>query len=116
LPEVQASCDRVQIIHNGSLVLNDTIDGLAGHMRSLSLVVAFRRPPAPSQLEQIPGVTAVQSDGNQRLQILHQPDNDPTEEIVRLATQHDWGLYEIQPLGVSLEELFVELTSEGTQT
>lgn len=116
LPEVQASCDRVQIIHNGSLVLNDTIDGLTGHMRSLSLVVAFRRPPAPSQLEQIPGVTAVQSDGNQRLQILHQPDNDPTEEIVRLATQHDWGLYEIQPLGVSLEELFVELTAEGTQT
>jgi ABC-2 type transport system ATP-binding protein len=116
LPEVQASCDRVQIIHNGSLVLNDSIDGLVRHMRSLSLAVAFRRPPAPAQLEQLPGVTAVQSDGNQRLQILHRPDSDPTEEIVRLATQHDWGLYEIQPLGVSLEELFVELTSEGSQS
>jgi ABC-2 type transport system ATP-binding protein len=115
LPEVQASCDRVQIISNGSLVLNDTIDGLAKHMRSLSLAVAFRRPPAPSQLEQLAGVTAVQSDGGERLQILHRPDSDPTEEIVRLATQHDWGLYEIQPLGVSLEELFVELTTEGSR-
>lgn len=116
LPEVQASCDRVQIINNGSLVLNETIDGLAKHMRSLSLTVAFRRPPAPAQLEQLPGVTAVQSDGNQHLQVLHYPGSDPTEEIVRLATQHDWGLYEIQPLGVSLEELFVELTSEKSQT
>ena len=114
LPEVQASCDRVQIINNGSLVLSDTIDGLAKHMRSLSLAVAFRRPPAPSQLEQLAGVTAVQSDGGERLQILHRPGSDPTEEIVRLATQHDWGLYEIQPLGVSLEELFVELTTEGS--
>jgi ABC-2 type transport system ATP-binding protein len=113
LSEVQASCDHVQIINNGSLVLNDTIDGLAKHMRSLSLAVAFRRPPAPSQLEQLAGVTAVQSDGGERLQILHRPGSDPTEEIVRLATQHDWGLYEIQPLGVSLEELFVELTTEG---
>ena len=115
LPEVQASCDRVQIINNGSLVLSDTIDGLAKHMRSLSLAVAFRRPPAPSQLEQLAGVTAVQSDGGERLQILHRPGSDPTEEIVRLATQHDWGLYEIQPLGVSLEELFVELTTEGSR-
>ena len=114
LPQVQASCDRVQIINNGSLVLSDTIDGLAKHMRSLSLAVAFRRPPAPSQLEQLAGVTAVQSDGGERLQILHRPGSDPTEEIVRLATQHDWGLYEIQPLGVSLEELFVELTTEGS--
>jgi hypothetical protein len=55
----------------------------------------------------------VRSDGGERLQILHRPGSDPTEEIVRLATQHDWGLYEIQPLGVSLEELFVELTTEG---
>lgn len=116
LPEVQASCDRVQIINNGSLVLNETIDGLAKHMRSLSLTVAFRRPPAPAQLEQLPGVTAVQSDGNQHLQVLHHPGSDPTEEIVRLATEQDWGLYEIQPLGVSLEELFVELTSEKSQT
>ena len=115
LPEVQGSCDRVQIINNGSLVLNDTIDGLVKHMRSLSLAVAFRRPPAPSQLEQLAGVTAVQSDGGERLQILHRPGSDPTEEIVRLATQHDWGLYEIQPLGVSLEELFVELTTEGSR-
>ena len=116
LPEVQASCDRVQIINNGSLVLNDTIDGLAKHMRSLSLVVAFRRPPSPAQLEQLPGVTSVHSDGNQRLQILHHPDSDPAEEIARLATEHDWGLYEMQPLGVSLEELFVELTSGESQS
>jgi ABC-2 type transport system ATP-binding protein len=115
LPEVQASCDRVQIINNGSIVLNDTINGLAKHMRSLSLAVAFRRPPPPSQLEQLAGVTAVRSDGGERLQILHRPGSDPTEEIVRLATQHDWGLYEIQPLGVSLEELFVEFTTVGSR-
>ena len=113
LPEVQASCDHVQIISNGSLVLNDSIAGLSRHMKSASLSVAFRRPPSASALEQLAGVTLAQFNDKHQVQIFHRPDHDPTEEIVRLAAEHDWGIYEIRPLGGSLEELFVELTTEG---
>ncbi len=111
LPEVQAVCDRVQIIHKGELVLSETIGGLSQHMKSASLTVAFRRPPAPGDLQGIAGVKSVQADGDGRMHVFHETDRNPTEEIIRLATQHDWGLYEIRPGRVSLEQVFVELTT-----
>src|SRR3990172_6237639 len=51
LPEVQAICDRVQIIHKGELMLSDTIAGLLRRMQASSLLAAFRRPPAGHELE-----------------------------------------------------------------
>src|SRR6185436_5638111 len=43
LPEVQATCDHVQIIHKGELVLNDSIDGLTHRMKSAVLAARFHR-------------------------------------------------------------------------
>src|SRR3970040_317250 len=45
LPEVQATCDRVQIINKGELVLNESIEGLEHHIKTASLSVAFRTAP-----------------------------------------------------------------------
>ena len=111
LPEVQATCDRVQIIHQGTLVLSDTIDSLAHHLKSAALLVAFRHAPAPAELQKLPGVRVVSPQGDGRLRITHDPEQNPTEQIVRLATQHDWGLNEIGPERISLEQIFVELTT-----
>ncbi len=112
LPEVQASCNRVQIIHKGSLVLSDSIDGLSRHMRSTTLSLAFRRPPELALLEQLNGVKAAQLNGENRVELVHELDADPTDEVVRLAAEKQWGLYEIMPQTVSLEQIFVELTTE----
>ncbi len=111
LPEVQATCDRVQIISKGNLVLSDTIDGLARHLKSAALLVAFRQTPAIEEIERLPGVrsAAVQEDG--RLRVQHDPGLDPTEHIVRVATERNWGLKEIAPERASLEQIFVELTT-----
>ncbi|MFQ5936990.1 MAG: ABC transporter ATP-binding protein [Acidiferrobacterales bacterium] len=115
LPEVQSACDRVQIINKGVLVLDDSVEGLAQHMKSSSLSVAFRHPPAPALLERLSGVTGLQFDGDTRVRVLHEPDADPTDAIIRLATKNDWGLYEIRPADVSLEQIFVELTTEEVE-
>ncbi|MFQ5993614.1 MAG: ATP-binding cassette domain-containing protein [Acidiferrobacterales bacterium] len=112
LPEVQISCNRVQIINKGSLVLNDSIEGLLRHMKSNVLTVAFRQDPILSLLEGLQGVKAVQPDGENRVQIVHDPNQNPTDGIVKLAAEHDWGLSEIRPHGASLEEIFVELTTD----
>ncbi len=111
LPEVQATCDRVQIIHRGNLVLADTIDGLARHLKSAALIVAFRNPPAAADLEPLPGVRGIDALGDGRWRILHEPSVDPTEQLVRLATERNWGLKEIAPERASLEQIFVELTT-----
>ena len=110
LPEVQATCDRVQIISRGELVLSDTIEGIGRRMRGSSLAVAFRRPPRAIELEAIPGVLAVESLGDGRWRIIQDPEQAPADALVARSVTGDWGLYELIPERVSLEEIFVELT------
>jgi ABC-2 type transport system ATP-binding protein len=112
LPEVQTVCDRVLIINKGRLVLNESVAGLDHHLKSASLTVAFHRPPPVEALAKIAGVTAVSTDGDGRISVEYEAGHDPSEAIVRLAAENDWGLHEIRPGRLSLEELFVELTTE----
>jgi len=114
LPEVQSTCDRVQIINAGELVLNDSIDGLNKHMRAASVTVAFGNPADVSQLENIDGVKSVHPESEGRYRLFHEPGNDPTQEIIRLAGDNNWGLFEIRPGRVALEEIFMDLTTVET--
>ncbi len=117
LPEVQATCDRVQIIHKGRLVLNDSIEALAHHLKSATLVAGFRQAPDVARLGGLPGVRSVQPEEGHRVRIFYDPAQDPTDAVVRLAADAGWGLHEIAPEKLSLEELFVELTaSTGNAT
>jgi ABC-2 type transport system ATP-binding protein len=116
LPEVQTTCDRVQIIHKGRLVLNDTIDNLGRHLTSATLVVGFRQAPDLARLQALPGVSAVQAEDGHRVRLFHDPLQDPTDAVLRLATDAGWGLHEIAPEKLSLEELFVELTATTGST
>ena len=111
LPEVQATCDRVQIINQGALVLSDDIAGLTRRMQSSSLVVALRRPPAAEAFNQIDGITAVEALEGGRLRISHTPESNPAEGIVTQAVAGDWGLYELTPERLSLEDVFVNITT-----
>jgi len=112
LPEVQATCDRVQIINKGRLVLSDTIDGLTHHMKSSQLRIDFRRWPALEELRALPGVQHVERDGDGHGRLFFDPANDPTDELVRRAVERGWRLSELAPARVSLEDLFVELTTD----
>jgi ABC-2 type transport system ATP-binding protein len=111
LPEVQATCDRVQIINQGELVLSDTIEGLTQRMQSSSLVVALRQPPAAEALTAIAGITAVEALEGGRLRVSHAPESNPAESIVEQAVAAGWGLYELTPERLSLEDVFVNITT-----
>ncbi|MBI3546024.1 MAG: ATP-binding cassette domain-containing protein [Gammaproteobacteria bacterium] len=113
LPEVQATCDHVQIINKGELVLNESIQGLEQHMKSASLTVAFRHPPPLDKLEILTGVKSIQTEKEGRLHIFHEIDRNPTDDILRLAVEKNWGLYEIRPGRLSLEQVFLELTRDS---
>jgi len=111
LPEVQATCDRVQIINKGQLVLSDTIDGLTRRMQTSSLLVALRRPPSSETLQTLPGIEAVEMLEDGRLRLSHPPEQNPAEAIVERAVAEDWGLYELTPERLSLEDVFVNITT-----
>lgn len=116
LSEVQASCDRVQIIHRGQLVLNEGIKELAARMESQVLIAAFRKTPDQGLIQGLAEVRSVDVLEDRRLRITHEPGRDPTDALVRLSVAQDWGLYEINPEQSSLESVFVELTGAAAET
>lgn len=111
LPEVQATCDRVQIIRRGQLVLSDSIEGIGQRLRGASLIVGLRRPPANEVLLALPGIEAIESLGEGRLRLQHAHHCDPAEALADLAVRENWGLFELHPESHSLEEIFVDLTT-----
>lgn len=113
LPEVQAVCSHVQIIHQGQLQLHTSIDQLAHHLHGQSLLVAFNRPPGIDRLASLAGVNAVQplEEGSFSLKIDDM--SDPTDELVSLAVHENWGLRMLVPQQASLEEIFMGLTDDS---
>jgi ABC-2 type transport system ATP-binding protein len=110
LPEVQAVCDRVQILHDGRLVLDEDLAQLSKSQQPHSTRVRFRRTPSRTALNGIAGVKRVESLGGDALRLHHAPDESLAEQIVSASVGGDWGLCELVPESRSLEEIFVELT------
>lgn len=112
LPEVQTVCSRVQIINKGQIVLNDSIDGLTRRMQASVLAVSFRREPDRAALGKIAGVRNIETSGDGSLHIYYEPTTDPTDAVVKLAVDQDWGLTALVPQRATLEDIFLELTTE----
>ena len=110
LPEVQAVCDRLQIMHQGRLVLNQHLGELAHSSAEPCVRVALHRPPSITVLESLPGVRRVELMGDSRLRVHHGADSDIPEILVSESAKRDWGLFELFAERRSLEEVFVELT------
>ncbi|HEX4984724.1 MAG TPA: ATP-binding cassette domain-containing protein [Burkholderiales bacterium] len=110
LPEVEAVCDRVQILHRGEVVFNDSIVALKQFRGGQALQVGLRRPPAPGEIGSVAGGAAVEAVGANLFRVHPQGGADPTDALVRASVEHDWGLFQLQPAQASLEEVFVQLT------
>jgi ABC-2 type transport system ATP-binding protein len=112
LPEVEAVCDRVQIMHHGNLVYSDTIAGLKQFHSGATALVGLHRPPPLAELGALPGVAAVESAEPTlfRVQFAAGGDGDATEALVQAAAARGWGLYQLRPAQTNLEDVFVHLT------
>ena len=116
LPEVQATCDQVQIIHQGKLVLNDSIEGLMQHMQTSSLLLRSGQPANQTLLLSINGVSGIDDLENGYIRIHHDPGTNPAAEISQTAVTEEWGLLELTPEKRSLEEIFVDITTSETDS
>jgi len=111
LPEVQATCDRVQIINQGRLVLSDSIEGLVQRMQTSSLRLRTKYPANNDNLLAIEGVVAVDATDEGFVQIKHKPDTSPAAAIAKVTVEQGWELLELTPERRSLEEIFVDITT-----
>ena len=111
LPEVQMTCDRVQIINHGQLVYSDDINHLHQRMRSNSLILGLNHAPAEAELKSLNFINEVEVLSNSRFRLSHAIEKSPAENIAQIAADKNWGLFEIRPEQKTLEQVFVELTS-----
>jgi ABC-2 type transport system ATP-binding protein len=112
LPEVQASCDHVQIINKGRLVLSDSIGGLSRRMQASTLVAHFTGDADAKQLESLDGVKSLERTQDGGWRIFYDPERDPTDRLVHHAVERSLGLCELVRERFSLEDIFVQLTTD----
>ena len=118
LSEVSATCSRVLIISDGRIVANGTPDELAEQAKGDEVVdISIRAPQEvlESKLEALDFVTGFKrvstDDGVSRYKISSQQGDSTAEKLFRFVVENNWSLTELRQETVSLEDVFLTLTS-----
>jgi ABC-2 type transport system ATP-binding protein len=118
LPEVEQTCHRVIIIDRGKIVAVDTPQNLRSQLQGAERVSVEVQGPASevmAKLKAMPGVVDVhkvgEMDGHQQLQIEGELRKDIRSDVARTIVQNGWGLYELHSATMSLEDIFLKLTT-----
>ncbi len=118
LPEVEQTCHRVIIIDRGKIVAVDTPQNLRFQLQGAERVFVEVQGPAPeimSRIKATPGVIDVrkvtESDGRHRFEIDGELNKDIRSDLARTVVQSGWGLLELQSATMSLEDIFLKLTT-----
>ncbi len=116
LSEAQQICDRVLIINNGTIVAEDFPGNLQAQMAGAERLVVralASLEEVTSNLQDLPGVTHVSQGAEPNLyEVTTSPGRDVRPEIARRLVGAGFDLLELGSTGVSLEEIFLQLTRE----
>jgi ABC-2 type transport system ATP-binding protein len=118
LPEVEETCRRIIVIHEGKIVADGSTENLMAQARDTStkrtIVVEVRGADVAREVVKLPNVEEVtdesESEGRTRLTLAVGSGPDPRPEIFRLAKAKDWVLWELHEETASLQDLFSQLT------
>jgi ABC-2 type transport system ATP-binding protein len=120
LPEVSMVCERVIIIHEGQVVAVDKPDNLSERLKGTEkLEVEIRGPvaqvmPALRNIKGLQEVTHTSGEETSSYSIESSSGEDLREQISDLVLQNGWGLLKLQPVQMTLEEIFLRLTTTET--
>lgn len=118
LPEVEMICDRVVIISHGKLVASDTPEDLRRRLQGgMSVRMEVRGPKEEvlNEFAQFPGVVKTnhwERDGVVTLILITEKDRDIREDLFITVSRKGWVLRELKLEGASLEEIFVQITTQ----
>lgn len=128
LPEVSMICRRVLVIHDGRIVADDQPDNLSERLQHSERIELTIRGGSPreviGEMRELPMVVDARSDnraesvakaereGTTPLIVDARPNAQATEIIANKVIERGWGLVNLTPLPLTLEEIFLELTTE----
>jgi ABC-2 type transport system ATP-binding protein len=116
LSEAQQICDRVLIINKGRIVTEDTPENLQSRLVGAQRVILRVRGDADGLTEKISkvkGVRAVVSKQDSSVEFEFSAGEDARPQVAKAVVQAGYELLEMRPVGLSLEEIFLELTSDN---
>jgi ABC-2 type transport system ATP-binding protein len=127
LPEVSMTCSRVTIINKGKIVATNTPENLEASLASGSgYELEIDGDPAAAQqvLKMLPGVRLVESiaslagglpENRACLRVISESGAEPGRDIVTVLVGMGLGVYEMRRTRATLEDVFLELTTEEKQ-
>ena len=128
LPEVSMTCSRVTIINRGRVVATNTPENLEASLAGGSgyeLEIEGDTAAALPQLQLLPGVRLVESipavgtyggipllENRALVRVISEPGTEPGSDIVAVLVGMGLGVYEMRRTRATLEDVFLELTTE----
>jgi ABC-2 type transport system ATP-binding protein len=122
LPEVAQTCQRVVIINKGKVVAVDTPEGLTARLQGA--VTIYLQTDGPTDtvgaaLANVPGVSRVKATSPPggappAFEIDAEKGMDVRRSLASAIVNGGWGLLELRPMRMSLEDIFLSVTTEET--
>ena len=111
LSEVQATCNYIRMIGQGTLVFSGTVDEFDDYILPNTVFATLVAAPPIEELKQLPGVVDVDELGgsNYRLRFSDSP-QEMIERVVQTSVAKDWRLTEVRLEKSSLDDIFAELS------
>ena len=115
LPEITQICKRVIIINEGEIAAVDSLGGLAASLRKSERLSLTVRNSENNIVEKLNGldqvISTTNSEGNEYL-IECALRSNLQDGIAKLALENNWGIIELKPVSMTLEDIFLKLTLE----
>jgi len=119
LPEVSKTCERVVVINGGKVAAVGKPDELTHRLQGFETVLVTAEGPASEmkeRMERVAGVNLVEqhdaSDGRVTFEVHAGKDQDVRAELARAVVESQWKLLELRTSGMSLEDIFLKLTTK----
>ncbi|MCJ7434399.1 MAG: ABC transporter ATP-binding protein [Anaerolineales bacterium] len=117
LTEAQNICDRVLIINKGRIVAEDTPENLQARLVGSERVILRVRGDSDGLskiIAKIKGVQGAEPKPDGSVEFEFAPGQDVRPEVAKAVIKEGFDLLEMRPVGMSLEEIFLELTSSDS--
>jgi ABC-2 type transport system ATP-binding protein len=116
LSEAQQICDRVLIINKGKIVAEDTPENLQSRLAGTQKVILRVRGDADGLLaavKKVKGTRNVESVNMDAVEFEFSAGQDIRPQVAKAVVQTGYELIEMHTSGMSLEEIFLELTQNA---
>lgn len=123
LPEVSLTCNRVAILSHGRILEEDSPDNLTRRMQKVSSVRVELDGPEQRAISVLTGIKGVSQvvpidgaePGRTLVRVDAPRDVDVRREVANAIVQQGWGLLELTPDKLSLEDVFIDVVQHEAE-